>query len=70
MASIKLSVSGMTCDHCVAKVQKALQDVDGVWGVFVELDGGTAEVDFDDAKAGPDALTQAVKAAGYEAAVG
>jgi copper chaperone CopZ len=36
----------------------------------VELDGGTAEVDFDDAKAGPDALTQAVKAVGYEATVG
>ena len=70
MASIKLSVSGMTCDHCVAKVEKALQDVDGVWGVVVELDGGTAEVDFDDAKAGPDALTEAVKAAGYEATVG
>ena len=70
MASIKLSVSGMTCDHCVAKVEKALQDVDGVGGVVVELDGGTAEVDFDDAKAGPDALTEAVKAAGYEATVG
>lgn len=70
MASIKLSVSGMTCGHCVAKVEQALQDVDGVWGVVVELDGGTAEVDFDDAKAGPDALTEAVKAAGYEATVG
>ncbi len=70
MASIKLSVSGMTCDHCVAKVEQALKDVDGVWGVVVELDGGTAEVDFDDAKAGPDALTEAVTAAGYEATVG
>lgn len=70
MASIKLTVTGMTCDHCVAKVEKALNEVDGVWGVFVELDGGTAEVDFDDAKAAPDRLTEAVKAAGYEATVG
>lgn len=70
MASIQLSVTGMTCDHCVAKVEKALQDVDGVWGVFVERDVGTADVDYDDTKAGPEALTAAVKAAGYEATVG
>jgi copper ion binding protein len=70
MASTKLTITGMTCVHCVAKVEKALQNVDGVWGVFVDLDGGAAEVDFDDAKAGPSQLTEAVQAAGYEAKVG
>jgi copper ion binding protein len=70
MASTRLTITGMTCDHCVAKVQKALQDIDGVWGVFVELDEGMAEVDFDDAKAAPHALVEAVKTAGYEATVG
>jgi copper ion binding protein len=70
MASTKLTITGMTCEHCVAKVEKALKNVDGVWGVFVDLDGGAAEVDFDDAKAAANQLTEAVQAAGYEATVG
>ncbi len=70
MASTKLTITGMTCDHCVAKVEQALKNLDGVWSVFVDLDGGEAEVDYDDAKTQAEALTQAVRAAGYEATVG
>jgi Cu2+-exporting ATPase len=32
------SISGMTCEHCVAKVQKALEDVHGIQSVQVSLD--------------------------------
>ncbi len=69
MASIRLAVTGMTCGHCVAKVEEALKGVDGVWGVFVDLDGGAAEVDFDDSRARPESLVEVVKAAGYDAQV-
>jgi copper ion binding protein len=69
MASVRLAVTGMTCDHCVAKVEQALKGVAGVWGAFVDLARGSAEVDFDDARVQTAALVEAVKAAGYDAQV-
>ena len=35
MARIELIIDGMSCDHCTARVQKALQNADGVTGVTV-----------------------------------
>jgi copper ion binding protein len=69
MASVRLKVSGMTCEHCVAKVEKALTGTPGVWSAFVDLDGGTAEVDFDDGKVQADGLAEVVTATGYAATV-
>ena len=68
MARVRLTVSGMTCGHCRQKVGDALNGVDGVFGVFVDLEGGEAEVDFDDARTGAEALVKAVEASGYGAA--
>lgn len=69
MASVTLKVTGMHCSHCRMKVEQALQKVAGVYGASVDLDGGTAEVDFDGQKAAPDALVAAVKSVGYAAEV-
>lgn len=59
-----LKVSGMHCEHCVSKVRKALNSVDGV-SAEVYLKDNTAKVsytkDIDDA-----VLKNVVKAAGYE----
>lgn len=60
-----LSIEGMMCQHCVAHVTKALQGVEGVSGVKVDLDSKSAEVTAD-ASVSDDALKQAVKDAGYE----
>jgi len=57
----------MTCDHCRGRVESALKAVVGVYGVYVDLADGSAEVDFDDGKASPDTLVGAVQSAGYEA---
>lgn len=67
MASTTLSVSGMSCGHCVAKVEDALKGVKGVFGASVDLEAGTAEVDFDDARTSPEDLVDAVMRAGYGA---
>ena len=67
MANAKLNVTGMTCGHCQAKVEKALKGVSGVYTAIVDLEDGEAEVDFnDDAVTAADLIT-AVKRAGYEA---
>ncbi len=69
MASLSLKISGMHCSHCRAKVEQALRNVAGVYGATVDLDGGTAEVDFNGQQAAPEALVAAVKAVGYGAEV-
>jgi copper chaperone CopZ len=69
MTSLTLSVTGMHCDHCPKKVEKALRDVDGVYGASVDRHAGTADVDFDELSTSADALIAAVQSAGYDAAV-
>ena len=63
---IKLKVDGMSCEHCKAAVEKAIQDVLGVEGVEVSLDEGFVVVR---GAADVDDLVEAVKEAGYEAKV-
>ena len=69
MASIRLNVSGMTCDHCRGRVESAVKAVAGVYGVYVDLSEGAAEVDFDDGKTNPEALAEAITTAGYPAKI-
>ena len=63
-----LNVTGMMCQHCVAHVKKALEGVEGVSSVDVNLEAGTATVEAAEGVA-DDALVAAVVDAGYEAAV-
>lgn len=67
MASVRLSVSGMTCNHCKAKVEKALRGLSGVYGVSVDIADGSAEIDFDDRRVDIEDLITAVRSSGYEA---
>ena len=64
--SVVLKVEGMTCGHCVGRVQKALDTTPGVRATKVDLESGTAEIRFgaeiDTAK-----LIGVVEAAGYTA---
>ena len=40
-----IKVEGMMCEHCVAHVKKALEAVEGVTAVDVDLKAGTATVE-------------------------
>jgi len=62
--SLTLKVSGMTCQHCVMNVTKALNAVPGVEQVEVSLEKGEAQVSGSAARS---ALVEAVKTAGYQA---
>lgn len=70
MANIKLRITGMTCGHCLAKVQTALKSVNGVYSAIVDLPDGEAEVDFDDDQVTTAQLIGAVQHAGYGAKLG
>ena len=41
---VELAVEGMSCQHCVASVQKALDKLDGVERAQVELEEKKVEV--------------------------
>ena len=60
-----LLVEGMMCQHCVAHVTKALQSVQGVASVEVDLKKKTAVVELNEAVEN-ETLVSAVAEAGYE----
>lgn len=63
MATIK--IKGMSCNHCVMAVTKALNEIDGIKNVKVDLAKG--EASFDEAKPVDMTLVRkGIKKAGYE----
>ena len=66
-SSISFKVKGMSCASCVGRVEKALQNVDGVKEVSVNLVTETAKVEFDHEIKSEDQthVLQAVDKAGY-----
>jgi len=64
-----LKIDGMSCEHCVKTVTKALEDLDGVKKAKVNLKRGEAKVTYDSDKVSVDELIAAVIEAGYEAKV-
>ena len=67
MASTVITVTGMTCSHCVAVVQSEIGKLPGVAGVDVDLDTGSVTVTAEPLPEA-DALRAAVAEAGYELA--
>jgi copper chaperone len=63
---ITVPVQGMSCGHCVARVEKALQGVAGVADVSVSLEAAEATITYDPALAGLDDFRAAVTEAGYD----
>ena len=59
-----LTIQGMSCQHCVASVTRALQAVPGVETAQVSLDEARAQVT---GSAAPQELVDAVQRAGYVA---
>ena len=63
MATIK--IKGMSCNHCVMAVQKALGEIDGTKDVKVDLEKG--ETTFDESTpVDMNTVREAVKKAGFE----
>jgi len=60
-----LKVKGMSCQHCVMSVTKALNRLEGIKNVQVDLAKG--EVQFDNAKTVlMDQIEKAIEEAGYQ----
>jgi copper ion binding protein len=59
-----VTVSGMTCGHCIASVQEEVGEVAGVRSVDVELESGAVTITAD-RELGRDEIEAAVVEAGY-----
>ena len=60
-----ISIKGMSCGHCVNAVTKALESVEGIADVRVDLEKGRAEF----REAGPvdrEKVAEVIRKAGYE----
>ena len=66
-AELTLDIRGMTCASCVAHVEGALKELNGVQNVVVNLGLGTARVTYIAGVATISAMKRAVREAGYEA---
>ena len=62
-----LNVEGMSCGHCSATVQKAIEALDNVTDVRVDLEGKKAYFSTDDESVVEKAV-EAVNRSGYKAA--
>jgi len=63
--SLQLSIDGMHCGGCVARVTSTLKKLDGVEVVDVQV--GSARVEFDPALASPETIAAAVAKIGFPA---
>jgi copper chaperone CopZ len=59
---MQLIVDGMTCDHCVRSITKAIQAIDAQARVDVDLPRGTVTID---GKVDAGRATSAIEAEGY-----
>jgi copper chaperone len=68
MESATIKISGMSCGHCVAAVQKALASVPGLAVDRVEI--GSADVSFEAGAGTLSAAEAAIDHAGYDVVKG
>lgn len=64
MEQLTLQIDGMSCGHCISRVQKALARVDGIHVDRVEI--GSVRVTYDPDRVAPQRIREAVEDAGYD----
>ncbi|ART68775.1 cation-transporting ATPase [Mycobacterium dioxanotrophicus] len=62
-----ITVTGMTCGHCVSSVREEVGGIPGVTGVDVDLKTGRVTIE-SDTHVTADAINAAVAEAGYQVA--
>ena len=63
---VTLGIEGMSCQHCVGKVEKGLREMDGVLSADVDLAKKQAKVRFNPGKVTVDDLAKIVSDVGFK----
>ena len=64
MSETVIKIDGMSCQHCVMRVKKAVDAIDGVSSSMVEI--GSADVTFDETKTSLGAIKETITGSGYK----
>jgi copper chaperone len=64
MPEATMKIEGMSCQHCVMRVKKAVEGLPGVLNAEVGI--GTARITYDEARVKEQDLEHAVEQAGYK----
>ena len=66
MVKQSFAIKNMMCAMCVAHVRKAIESLEGVKDVNVNLASNSALIEYDESKISPAKIKEAVVAAGYD----
>lgn len=67
MSKVSVTVTGMSCGHCVSSVREEVGSIAGVTAVDVDLASGTVTID-SESQVEADVIKSAVEEAGYRLA--
>ena len=67
MKEVKLNIEGMHCTGCSTRLEKVLNNVDGVKGAKVSLEEKKADIKYDETQVSEKELIDAVEDAGFKA---
>ncbi len=68
MEKVTLSVSGMSCGHCVNAIEGNVGKLDGVAKVKVHLSEGKVDVEFNENVVSLDVIKETIDEQGYDVA--
>ena len=61
-----LNVDGITCEHCVDTIKKAVEILDGVFSVDVDIEKKQVVVEFDEKIAKAEDLIDKIEGVGFK----
>lgn len=67
MKEVKLNIEGMHCTGCSTRLEKVLNNVDGVEDAKVSLEEKKADIKYDETQVSEKDLIEAVEDAGFKA---
>lgn len=67
MKKVKLNIEGMHCTGCSTRLEKVLNNVDGVEDAKVNLEEKKADIKYDETQVSEKELIEAVEDAGFKA---
>ena len=66
MKEIKLNIEGMHCTGCSTRLEKVLNNIDGVESAKVSLEEKKADIKSDEAQVNESELKEAIEDAGFK----
>ena len=69
MNTTQIKTSGTHCPSCTMLIELTVSELDGVAEVKADYAGDTTTVEFDPVRTSPEAVAEAIRAAGYGAEI-